>query len=81
MQQILAVHGQNIVAGKKKSHSFILFPCHVSISWAQILHRWCLIFPFPALIQACAGALPSYMVLDVAEVLWEFITFCREVIF
>jgi len=30
------------------------------------------------LIQACAGALPSYMVLDVAEVLWEFLTFCRE---
>lgn len=30
------------------------------------------------LIQACAGALPSYMVLDVAEVLWELITFCRE---
>lgn len=30
------------------------------------------------LIQACAGAIPSYMVLDVAEVLWEFISFCRE---
>jgi len=45
VQQILAVHGQNIING---------------------------------LIQACAGALPSYMVLDVAEVLWEFITFCRE---
>lgn len=45
VQQILAVHGQNIITG---------------------------------LIQACAGALPSYMVLDVAEVLWEFITFCRE---
>lgn len=34
---------------------------------------------FPGLIQACAGALPSYMVLDVAEVLWEFLTFCRQV--
>ncbi|XP_022802202.1 transportin-3-like [Stylophora pistillata] len=30
------------------------------------------------LIQACAGALPSYMVMDVSEVLWEFITFCPE---
>ncbi|XP_067037929.1 transportin-3-like [Acropora muricata] len=30
------------------------------------------------LIQACAGAIPTYMVLDVAEVLWEFISFCRE---
>ena len=33
----------------------------------------------PGLIQACAGAIPTYMVLDVAEVLWEFISFCREV--
>lgn len=30
------------------------------------------------LIQACAGAIPSYMVVDVSEVLWEFITFCPE---
>ena len=42
------------------------------------LHLMCSLL---GLIQACAGAIPSYMVVDVSEVLWEFITFCPEVIF
>lgn len=45
------------------------------------IHYLHLICSLLGLIQACAGAIPSYMVVDVSEVLWEFITFCPEVIF
>lgn len=71
MQKILAVHGQSIITSKSCYSLVILLSVAV--------RQWRLKCVFPGLIQACAGALPSFMVLDVAEVLWEFLTFCREV--